>query len=105
MPEVLDALPKRAMPEGFGGGGRSEKFPYDEWFTGQPLLLVAGTDFESSPQSMQTNIRTAAKRRGIKVKTILHERGVALQSLGTANGNGASAEAAAEAAPADAWAA
>jgi hypothetical protein len=35
----------RAIPGGMKSTGRPEKYPYGQWFDGQPHMLTAGVDF------------------------------------------------------------
>ena len=51
--------------------GRSEQYPYDDWFDGALWRLRRGEDFTVTPTSMRTTIYSAAKRRGVTVETRL----------------------------------
>jgi hypothetical protein len=73
MAKVLTELPKR-----HGGGGRKESYPYDEWLDGQIWQLEEGTDYKSKTASMLTNIRQAADKRNLKVRTRLLDDGKTL---------------------------
>lgn len=65
MPEIIEKL----SPPTRGGGGRGEKYPYDDWLDGQSRRFIKGEDFDGKPSSFITNIREAAKRRGLRVST------------------------------------
>ena len=66
--------------------GRTEKYPFDEWFDGKAYLLVQGEDFQNKVSSMRTNLISAAKRRGIKIRTVLTPEGIAVQKKAEPNG-------------------
>jgi hypothetical protein len=59
--------------------GRSEKYPYDEWFAAMPCVLLSGEDFKCKAEGLKVSIHTAAKKRGIKVETAVLSDGVGLR--------------------------
>lgn len=65
----LDEMPKATR----NGAGREEKYPYDDWFTGEPVFIGENTDFEVSPKGLAVTVQTfraAAKRRGLALNVI-----------------------------------
>jgi len=72
MAEILD-------DHEFGKRGRSDAYPYDEWFDGQVWKLYQGVDFDCGVISMRVNLYNAAKRNGIKIQTSLRVDAVILQ--------------------------
>jgi hypothetical protein len=76
MPRVLDALP----PSTRGGGGRAEKYPFDEWFDGNAYELVEGEDFDNKRSTMATVIHGAATKRDLIVATRMTTDGIAIQA-------------------------
>jgi hypothetical protein len=77
MPRVLDNLPKAARG---GTGGRSEKYPFDEWFDGNVYELVEGEDFDSKRSTLATVIHNAATKRDLIVQTRMTQDGLAIQA-------------------------
>lgn len=77
MAKVVSELPKRKG----GGGGRAEKYPYDEWLDGQPWELTEGEDFEVSKASFMTSMRGAAKKRDLKLRSRVGEKSVVVQAF------------------------
>ncbi len=65
MPVEIDEL----SPLSRNRGGRGEKYPYDEWLDGKVRRFVQGDDFDGKPSSFITNVREAAKRRGMRIET------------------------------------
>lgn len=45
------------------GGSTASKYPWDEWFNGDLLLLEKGTDYAVNTDAMGPKIKTAARRR------------------------------------------
>jgi hypothetical protein len=76
---MLEALPERKNV----GAGRTEMYPFDEWFDGNPWLLVEGEDFTCKRASFDSSVRSAATRRGLKVTVRHHDEGSAIQVTGT----------------------
>jgi hypothetical protein len=76
MPRVLDGLPKTTR----GNVGRSEKYPFDEWFDGNVYELVEGEDFESKRSTLATVIHNAATKRDLIVQTRMTQDGIAIQA-------------------------
>lgn len=77
MPRVLEELPKAARG---GAGGRSEKYPFDEWFDGNVYELVEGEDFDSKRSTLATVIHNAATKRDLVVQTRMTQDGLAIQA-------------------------
>ena len=59
-------------PELMERRGRPEKYPFDEWFDGAWWKLERHVDFEVKTSSMRQAVFTAARRRGLKVRTRMH---------------------------------
>src|SRR3954463_1682210 len=78
MPRVLEELPKAAR--GPGGGGRAEKYPFDEWFDGNVYELVEGEDFDAKRSTLATVIHNAATKRDLIVATRMTQDGLAIQA-------------------------
>lgn len=85
----LSELPKATR----AGAGRAEKYPFDEWLTGEPVFLVEGSDYElgknkdgePSDVGFLATLRAAAKRRNLSVSIVKvpggeNGKGVAIQS-------------------------
>jgi hypothetical protein len=60
MAQKLDAFPVAAQ---------RSSYPLDEWLDGSPWRLVKGEDFDQSPTSMRSMLSTAAKARGMRLRT------------------------------------
>lgn len=72
--------PRAAAPErrheirpGESVMGRPEKYPYTDWFDGEPHILEHGVDFDSNPAAMRAMIRSAARTRHVTIR--LQRRG------------------------------
>lgn len=46
-------------------------YPWDEWLDGQPYGLLRGVDFDTDVASMRVTVYRAAKRRGVRVRTMV----------------------------------
>lgn len=79
MARKLEALPERKNV----GAGRKEQYPFDEWFDGDPWLLVEGEDYTCKRTSFESSVRSAATRRGLDVTLRSHPDGTAIQVVGT----------------------
>lgn len=79
MARKLEALPERKNV----GAGRKEQYPFDEWFDGDPWLLIEGEDYTCKKTSFESSVRSAAFRRGLDVTIRSHPEGSALQVVGT----------------------
>lgn len=77
MPRVLEELPKTVRS---GTSGRTEKYPFDEWFDGNVYELVEGEDFDAKRSTMATVIHTAATKRDLIVATRMTQDGLAIQA-------------------------
>ena len=55
--------------ETFPEGRRASRYPLGEWLDGDPWELVRGEDFEQTTTSMRSLLRTAAKQRGMRVRS------------------------------------
>jgi hypothetical protein len=55
----------RGRPKG------SEKYDWDKWLDGEPHTMEYGKDFFIPVANFRTVIWNAAKRRGLKVRTLL----------------------------------
>jgi hypothetical protein len=69
------------LPRKHGGTGRKEAYPYDQWLDGQIWQLEAGSDYQAKSNSMMTNIRQAAVKRGLKVRTRFVDGGIVVQAF------------------------
>lgn len=49
---------------------RQTSLPYDEWFTGQRLLLERNVDFNDDPRNVATKILNYARRRNMAAVAI-----------------------------------
>lgn len=78
MAQVLEELPKSRRA---GGAGRAAKYPYDEWLDGNPKGLVQGEDYETKTITIAQLIRMAAKSRGVDVRTVTTDYGLAIQAV------------------------
>lgn len=78
MAKTLEELPKSARG---GGVGRAAKYPFDEWLTGEKLGLVQGEDYECKTVTIAQLIRMQAKKRGIDVRTVTTDYGLAIQAI------------------------
>lgn len=76
MPRVLETLPAQVRT----GAGRSEKYPFDEWFDGNIYELIEGEDFEAKRSTMATVVHGAATKREMAVTTRLTKDGLAIQA-------------------------
>jgi hypothetical protein len=74
---VVQELPKRT-----GGGGRAEKYPFDTWLDGQIWKLEQGEDkdYKATNASFLTSLRSAAKRRDLKLRTRVAEDHVIIKA-------------------------
>lgn len=73
MARVIDHMP----PDGRSRRGR---YDWDNWFDGQAWLLVNGEDFTTEIEAFRSLVHTAAKRRGLVVRTVTTPDGnVAIQ--------------------------
>lgn len=76
MPRVLETLPVQTREN----AGRSEKYPFDEWFDGNVYELVEGEDFDSKRSTMATVLHTAASKRDMLIQTRMTQDGLAIQA-------------------------
>ena len=44
-------------------------YPYDTWFNGEMWHLTQGVDFKTEPKAFRGTVRSAAKYRGLKLRT------------------------------------
>jgi len=58
MAQLLDKFPAR-------------DYPWGEWLDGSPYGLKRGEDFDTDVASMRVTVYRAAKRRGIRVRTMV----------------------------------
>ena len=58
----------------FGGVVGNPQYPYDQWFDGQIWKLYKSSDvkrdFDCGISSMRVNLYNAAKKKGIKIRTV-----------------------------------
>lgn len=62
------------------GAGNSGGYPWDEWFNGSTLLLVKGEDFKSSVEGFRSTAQENARKRGLKLETRVHPRGLVIRA-------------------------
>ncbi len=72
--KVLSVMPARQ-------GGRTEQYPWTEWFDGLPRLLESGVDFDTTTQGIRAVAYSAAKRHGVKVRVATVGTDIALQAF------------------------
>ena len=60
--------------------GRQERYPWIDWFDGQPWLLESGIDFEAATDSMRSCAYAAARRHGVKIAMRTVGNDLAIQS-------------------------
>jgi len=78
MMKKLDEMPKSTRG---GAVGRAAKYPFDEWLTGDQLGLVQGEDYECKSVTIAQLLRIQAKKRGIDVRTVTTDYGLAVQAI------------------------
>jgi hypothetical protein len=80
---LYDSTPvgySRAIPGGMKSAGRPEKYPYSQWFDGQPHTLTAGVEFghetmtAHSIQAFRRVVVDAAMKRRYDVAVSAHGR-------------------------------
>lgn len=49
--------------------GLGVKYPYDKWMDGSIWMITKGEDFTCTANSMRSALFSAAKERGLKVRT------------------------------------
>jgi hypothetical protein len=65
MPRKLDKFPTAA----------SSRYPWDQLLDGDPWELIQGEDFTSKPNTLISNARAQARRRGGSIRTRHLENG------------------------------
>ena len=75
MAKLLEALPAQIR------AGRTEQYPWADWFDGQARLLENGIDFDALPESMRSCAYAAARRHGVKISLRTLGTDIAIQSL------------------------
>jgi hypothetical protein len=58
--------------------GYRGKYPYEKWFDGRIWELTSKVDFDVNIDSLRVCMYTAAKRRGLRVRTSLTRNGESL---------------------------
>lgn len=74
MAKLLEALPAQIR------AGRTEQYPWADWFDGQAWLLENGIDFDALPESMRSCAYAAARRHGVKISLRTIGNDIAIQS-------------------------
>ena len=74
MAKLLEALPAQIR------AGRTEQYPWADWFDGQARLLENGIDFDALPASMRSCAYAAARRHGVKISLRTIGNDLAIQS-------------------------
>lgn len=74
MAKLLEALPAQIR------AGRTEMYPWADWFDGQARLLENGIDFDALPESMRSCAYAAARRHGVKISLRTIGNDLAIQS-------------------------
>jgi len=75
MAKILEALPAQVRL------GRTERYPWADWFDGQVRLLESGIDYDAETISMKSCAYAAARRHGVKITMRTVGEDLALQSL------------------------
>ena len=65
----------------FPPGGRSGKYPWDEWFDGHVWRLIGGEDFQTPVRNFRRQAISAAQRRGLKAQTAVKDGDVILRAF------------------------
>lgn len=60
--------------------GERGKYPWNEWLDGSIWKLKAGDDFKTNEKTFQGVARVAAYKRGLSLKTNIHEGHLFLQA-------------------------
>ena len=74
MAKLLQALPAQIR------AGRTEQYPWADWFDGQARLLENGIDFDALPEGMRSCAYAAARRHGVKISLRTIGNDLAIQS-------------------------
>lgn len=61
--------------------GRPEKYPYADWFDGEPHVLEQSADFDSNPAAMAALIRSAARTRHVTIHLQRHGPRISVQAM------------------------
>ena len=75
MAKLLEALPAQIR------AGRTEMYPWADWFDGQVRLLESGIDYDAETVSMKSCAYAAARRHGVKIALRTVGNDLALQAL------------------------
>jgi len=77
MAKILEALPPQIRR------GRTEQYPWADWFDGQTWLLEQGIDYDAETESMRSCAYAAARRHGVKIslRTIGDDLALQTQSI------------------------
>lgn len=60
----------------------SRPHPWDQWFSGEKLLLEKGKDYTCTDRTLVAAAHASARKRGIRVRTsVIKEGTVVLQAL------------------------
>jgi hypothetical protein len=76
MAKTLKTWPSKRRP-------CSDPYPWSKWFDGQVWEIRQGVDYQTRSQDFRCHVLSAAKARGLKVKTAVIDNGaaVAVQAL------------------------
>jgi len=74
MAKILEALPVQIRK------GRTEQYPWADWFDGQARLLEHGIDYDAETDSMRSCAYAAARRHGVKIAVRTVGEDLALQA-------------------------
>ena len=75
MAKFLEELPPQIRE------GRTEQYPWADWFDGQARLLESGIDYVAVTDSMRSCAYAAARRHGVKIAMRTVGEDLALQAL------------------------
>lgn len=59
--------------------GRTPKYPWDDWTTGQPMEIEKGVDYHCSSRSMKDALYSHARRHGYTVRVSCGQESVRFQ--------------------------
>jgi len=58
--------------------GPKSKYPWAKWFDGKTRLLEEGEDYLCTSESMEDNVRKAARKMGIEITVHQEEKGIVI---------------------------
>ncbi len=76
MAKTLDSFPSPYL-----AGGRTAKYPWDEWLNGEIWQLLEGVDFQPKAHSFRVQVHHKAQTVGKTVRTQQIEGGLVIQAV------------------------